>query len=94
MRKICGVADKAVGGVGLCGGRTNNDTVDAGEALNFWRVLIAGKKDKRLSPNAEMKLPHEPWLEFKMLKIKNQLYLRQTATFRPRDLWGRLYGYI
>jgi hypothetical protein len=40
-----------------------------------------------------MKLPGEAWLEFKILKIKNQLHLRQTAAFRPKALWGRLYWY-
>ena len=88
-----GVADKFVGGVGLRRGRTNNNTINAGDALDFWRVLIADKEDKRLLLYAEMKLPGEAWLEFKILTIKNQLHLQQTATFRPKGLWGRLYWY-
>jgi len=91
--KMRGVADKMVGGVGLRRGRTNSNVINAGDALDFWRVLIADKEDKRLLLYAEMKLPGEAWLEFKILKIKNQLHLRQTATFRPKGLWGRLYWY-
>jgi hypothetical protein len=39
---------------------------------------------------AEMKLPGEAWLEF---KITNDNVLEQTATFRPLGIWGRLYWY-
>ncbi len=91
--KMRGIADKMVGGVGLRRGRTNNNIINAGDALDFWRVLIADKEDKRLLLYAEMKLPGEAWLEFKILKIKNELHLQQTATFRPKGLWGRLYWY-
>ena len=91
--RIRGMADKMMGGVGLRRGRTNNNIINSGDALDFWRVLIADKEDKRLLLYAEMKLPGEAWLEFKILKIKNQLHLQQTATFRPKGLWGRLYWY-
>jgi hypothetical protein len=37
-----------------------------------------------------MKLPGEAWLEF---KISDNGVLTQTATFRPRGLFGRLYWY-
>jgi hypothetical protein len=43
---------------------------------------------KRLLLFAEMKLPGEAWLEF---NIDEKNYLHQTATFRPKGLWGRLY---
>ena len=42
---------------------------------------------------AEMKVPGEAWLEFKIMKKDNKQYLRQTATFRPKGLWGRMYWY-
>jgi hypothetical protein len=61
----------------------------AGEALDFWRVLYADKNEGRLLLYAEMKLPGEAWLEFKIVDDK----LVQTATFRPLGLWGRLYWY-
>ena len=85
--------DKMAGGVGLRRGRTNNSDIHPGDALDFWRVLIADKKNKRLLLYAEMKLPGEAWLEFRIMKKHNKIQLRQTATFRPKGLWGRLYWY-
>jgi hypothetical protein len=91
--KIRGFLDKLVGGVGLRRGRTNVHDIHPGDALDFWRVLIADKEHRRLLLFAEMKLPGEAWLEFRIMKRQNQLQLRQTATFRPRGLWGRIYWY-
>lgn len=91
--KIRGFMDKLVGGVGLRRGRTNVHDIHPGDALDFWRVLIADKEQKRLLLFAEMKLPGEAWLEFRLLKRHNRWFLRQTATFRPRGVWGRLYWY-
>jgi len=88
--KIRGFMDKLFGGVGLRRGRTDPHRIYAGDALDFWRVLLADKKAKRLLLFAEMKLPGEAWLEF---KIDEQNVLHQTATFRPRGLKGRLYWY-
>jgi uncharacterized protein YbjT (DUF2867 family) len=91
--KIRGLMDKVVGGVGLRRGRTNTKDIHPGDALDFWRVLVADKNNKRLLLFAEMKLPGEAWLEFRIMKRHNKIQLRQTATFRPRGLWGRLYWY-
>jgi uncharacterized protein YbjT (DUF2867 family) len=88
--KIRGFMDKLSGGVGLRRGRTHPDRIYAGDSLDFWRVLLADKKAKRLLLFAEMKLPGEAWLEF---KIDDDNVLHQTATFRPRGLRGRLYWY-
>ncbi|MDO6807047.1 SDR family oxidoreductase [Zobellia galactanivorans] len=88
--KIRGIIDKFSGGVGLRRGRTHPDKIFAGDSLDFWRVLLADKKAKRLLLFAEMKLPGEAWLEF---KIDEHNILHQTATFRPRGLKGRLYWY-
>ncbi|MDX1767023.1 MAG: SDR family oxidoreductase [Arenibacter troitsensis] len=87
--KIRGYLDKLVGGIGLRRGRTHVSELAAGDALDFWRVIFSDKKEKKLLLYAEMKLPGEAWLEF---KIDNGL-LKQTATFRPRGLAGRLYWY-
>jgi len=92
--KIRGYVDKAVGGVGLRRGRRSHDQLVAGYSLDFWRVLVADKKEGRLLLFAEMKLPGEAWLEFKLSKDaagKNKI--TQTATFRPHGLFGRLYWY-
>ncbi|MFZ4769150.1 MAG: SDR family oxidoreductase [Ferruginibacter sp.] len=91
--KIRGLLDKFAGGVGLRRGRTNAHSIQTGDALDFWRVLVADKKHNRLLLFAEMKLPGEAWLEFRIMKKHHKIQLRQTATFRPKGLWGRLYWY-
>ena len=60
--------------------------------LKAQRIDLAKKINKeegKLILFAEMKLPGEAWLEFKI--INNTLY--QSATFRPRGIWGKLYWY-
>ncbi len=84
-----GFIDKLFGGVGSRRGRTNKQTIHSGDALDFWRVLYANKEEGKLILFAEMKLPGEAWLEFKI--IQNTLY--QSATFRPKGIWGKLYWY-
>jgi hypothetical protein len=88
--RIRGFIDKLFGGVGLRRGRKNQNDISPGEALDFWRVLIADRKEKRLLLFAEMRLPGEAWLEF---RIDSNNILHQTATFRPLGLWGRIYWY-
>ena len=87
---IRGFLDKLAGGVGLTRGRKNQTDISPGDSLDFWRVLIADKSEKRLLLFAEMKLPGEAWLEF---KIDDNNTLHQTATFRPLGLLGRVYWY-
>lgn len=88
--EIRGFMDQLVGGVGMRRGRKSNTDLNPGDALDFWRVLIADKDEKRLLLYAEMKLPGEAWLEF---RIDGNGILTQTATFRPLGLLGRLYWY-
>lgn len=85
-----GAMDRLVGGVGLRRGRRNATHLIAGDSLDFWRVLYADRASKRLLLFAEMKLPGEAWLEFKV----DDGCLYQTATFRPLGLWGRIYWYL
>lgn len=87
--KLRGYIDKLFGGIGLRRGRTHPTDLFTGDALDFWRVIFSDKKKKKLLLYAEMKLPGEAWLEF---KIENGL-LKQTATFRPRGIAGRLYWF-
>jgi uncharacterized protein YbjT (DUF2867 family) len=87
--RIRGALDKMVGGVGLRRGRTDEKNLKAGDAVDFWRVLYADKEDQRLLLFAEMKLPGEAWLDF---HIKDGV-LWQTATFRPKGVFGRLYWF-
>ncbi|HKI87862.1 MAG TPA: SDR family oxidoreductase [Draconibacterium sp.] len=86
--KTRGFFDQLLGGVGLMRGRTLPDEINPGDALDFWRVLYASREKKRLLLFAEMKLPGEAWLEF---RIDENNILRQTATFRPRGIFGRMY---
>jgi len=90
---IRGFMDKLFGGVGLRRGRTNKNTINSGDTIDFWRVLIADKQNKRLLLYAEMKLPGEAWLEFKIIPKNGIMHLQQRATFRPKGLLGRLYWY-
>ncbi|MBG7629001.1 MAG: SDR family oxidoreductase [Bacteroidetes bacterium] len=87
--KLRGFLDKIFGGIGLRRGRTNPTTLHIGDSLDFWRVIYADKNKQKLLLYAEMKLPGEAWLEF---KIKDNI-LYQTATFRPKGVAGRLYWY-
>lgn len=87
--KFRGFFDRLVGGVGLRRGRTHEHQLSVGDAIDFWRVLYADKEEGRLLLFAEMKLPGEAWLEFKI--VNGTLW--QTATFRPKGLWGRIYWY-
>jgi hypothetical protein len=91
--RIRGFIDKLFGGVGLRRGRTNPDEINTGDVIDFWRVLLADKENMRLLLYAEMKLPGEAWLEFKIYTKDHEYYLNQTATFRPHGLAGRLYWY-
>jgi len=84
-----GFIDKLFGGVGLRRGRTRQNEINPGDAIDFWRVLYANKSEGRLLLFAEMKLPGEAWLDFKIDSGK----LIQTATFRPKGLLGRFYWY-
>ncbi|MEO6630344.1 MAG: SDR family oxidoreductase, partial [Mucilaginibacter sp.] len=86
-----GFLDKVAGGVGSRRGRTSNINISPGDAIDFWRVLLADKPHKRLLLYAEMKLPGEAWLEFKIVERHGETFLSQVATFRPKGLWGRLY---
>ncbi len=87
--ELRGFIDKLYGGVGIRRGRTSETSLNTGDALDFWRVLYADKSEGRLLLFAEMKLPGEAWLEFRIQG--NELV--QIATFRPLGLYGRLYWY-
>ena len=91
--RIRGSIDRIVGGVGLRRGRTSNSSLSPGDVVDFWRVLLVDEACKRLLLYAEMKLPGEAWLEFKITEEEGEKKLSQIATFRPRGLWGRMYWY-
>jgi uncharacterized protein YbjT (DUF2867 family) len=88
--KLRGFIDKIFGGVGLDRGRRHPTDIHEGDSLDFWRVLLADKENGHLLLYAEMLVPGEAWLEW---KIKEDTLL-QTATFRPKGVLGRLYWYL
>jgi uncharacterized protein YbjT (DUF2867 family) len=88
--ELRGFIDQIFGGVGMRRGRKSDTELNTGDTLDFWRVMIANKEEKRLLLYAEMKLPGEAWLEFKIDKNDR---LIQTATFRPKGILGRLYWF-
>ena len=87
--EIRGFLDKLAGGVGLRRGRKNPHDIETGDSLDFWRVIYVNRTEKRMLLYAEMKLPGDAWLEFRITDGE----LVQTATFRPLGLMGRLYWY-
>lgn len=89
--EIRGFIDKVIGGVGLRRGRENQFEIQNGDSLDFWRVAYANKNEKRLLLFAEMKLPGDAWLEF---RIDSNNIIHQRATFRPLGLKGRAYWYL
>ena len=89
---IRGMIDKLIGGAGLNRGRRHPTEIQVGDSIDFWRVLQADDKNGHLILYAEMKIPGEAWLEFEINKSKS--VLKQTATFRPKGIWGRIYWYL
>ena len=91
--KIRGLMDRLAGGSGLRRGRRHPVDLTVGEALDFWRVLDVDPPH-RLLLLAEMKLPGEATLEFRVAPVREgEVELRQISRFRPRGLWGILYWY-
>lgn len=89
-----GLIDKFVGGVGLNRGRRHPSEILAGDSIDFWRVIRADKALGDLILFAGMKVPGEAWLQFKVEQEDQRWYLYQTATFRPKGMYGRLYWYM
>ena len=91
---IRGGLDRLAGGPGLRRGRRNPDTLRYGDALDFWRV-VGFDQDSYLSLRAEMRLPGQALLEFRIQPDgAQQCTLRQTALFEPKGLFGLLYWYV
>lgn len=91
--KVRGWIDVLFGGPGLRRGRRDPEQVSYGEALDFWRV-VALEPNRRLALRAEMKLPGEALLEFRIEPgADGHCTLEQKALFLPRGLAGLLYWY-
>ncbi|MGB0766970.1 MAG: DUF2867 domain-containing protein [Phycisphaeraceae bacterium] len=90
--RLRGAMDALIGGPGLRRGRRHPDELLPGEAMDFWRVEEV-EPYERLTLRAEMKLPGEAWLRWEVCPDDDSgdIYLEQTAAFRPRGLPGLLY---
>ncbi len=92
--KLRGALDKLFGGVGMRRGRRDQKELQAGDAVDFWRVKHINPP-YRLVLVAEMRLPGEAVLEFRLKSLPSgQTYLSQTARFFPHGIWGILYWYV
>jgi hypothetical protein len=90
--RVRGLLDQLWGGPGLRRGRRDPHTVRVGDFVDFWRVEeVSAPFSLRL--HAEMLLPGDAWLEWHITPAADGCELRQTATFQPRGLLGRLYWY-
>ena len=96
--RVRGFMDRLVGGPGLRRGRRDPETVEYGDALDFWRVTGVDREPprRRLALRADMKLPGEALLEFEIEdrepgEGEGRTKLVQTARFQPRGLAGLLY---
>lgn len=91
--RIRGLIDRAIGGVGMRKGRRSLKELKPGDVIDFWRVLYVDPKKWCLILLAEMKLPGDAWLTFTIQKQNQRYQLTQTAIFRSKGVWGRLYWY-
>jgi uncharacterized protein YbjT (DUF2867 family) len=87
---VRGFVDKLVGGVGMRRGRRDPNVLRVGDPLDFWRVEVL-EPDARVRLHAEMKLPGEAWLEWRIDPDGDGSRVHQLARFHPRGLWGRAY---
>lgn len=86
-----GIVDSLVGGVGIRRGRRDSEHLRTGDALDFWRVeeIVPGQ---RLVLRAEMRLPGEALLEFRLeTDDEGRTVVNQHARFRPKSLAGHVY---
>ncbi len=91
--RLRGRLDRLLGGVGFRGGRRHPSALRVGDALDFWRVLEV-EAPWRLLLLAEMKLPGEALLEFRLEpRPEDQTELSLEARFLPQGLAGLAYWY-
>jgi hypothetical protein len=92
--RLRGWIDRRLGGVGMPRVRRDPDDCVAGDIIDGWRVE-ACEPDRLLRLAAGLKLPGRGWLEFRVDPLDGgaRSLIRQTATFDPRGVSGRLYWY-
>ncbi|GAB7080998.1 SDR family oxidoreductase [Megalodesulfovibrio paquesii] len=100
--RLRGWLDTLAGGPGLRRGRRDPEQLFIGDALDFWRVLDVQapgtSQQARLMLLAEMRLPGEALLEFRLSRLQGgagaggeRTELVQRSRFLPRGLAGLAY---
>jgi hypothetical protein len=92
--RLRGWIDRGMGGLGMPRTRRDPDDCVVGDIIDGWRVE-AHEPDRLLRLSAGLKLPGRGWLEFRVDPLDGgaRSLIRQTATFDPRGVAGRLYWY-
>jgi uncharacterized protein YbjT (DUF2867 family) len=92
--RLRGWLDRLAGGIGFRSGRRHPTELRVGDALDFWRLLEV-EAPRRLLLLAEMKLPGEALLEFRLTPAGDgQVELALLARFLPRGLAGLAYWHV
>lgn len=91
--RLRGIADRAVGGVGMRLGRRDAARLRVGDALDFWRVEEIDRPSL-LRLRAEMRVPGRAWLQYEVAPADDGSRLVQTAFFEPKGLPGLVYWYL
>ena len=92
--RLRGWLDRRLGGIGMPRHRRDHDACVVGDVIDGWRVE-AYEPDRLMRLAAGLKLPGRGWLEFSVAPLGGgrRSLIRQTATFEPRGVAGRLYWY-
>ncbi len=91
--ELRGEIDSLFGGAGLRRGRRHPERLYPGDALDFWRVLDV-RQPNYLLLLAEMKMPGEITLEFRVHSLKDgRTEVQQLFRFLPKGLLGIIYWY-
>ncbi len=91
---VRGLMDRLAGGIGLRLGRRNPLELHPGDSVDFFRVLDV-QENHRLYLLAEMKIPGEATLEFRIRSLEDgNTELQQISRFLPHGLTGLIYWYM
>jgi uncharacterized protein YbjT (DUF2867 family) len=93
MWRTRGMMDRMLMGVGDSRGRKHYSSLEAGDVIDFWRVEEL-TENQRLLLRAEMKIPGQAWMEFKIVPAVQKTGLVVCAYFAPRGWFGSPYWYI
>jgi uncharacterized protein YbjT (DUF2867 family) len=89
---IRGFMDIVLGGPGRRRGRRDQYALMPGDVLEWWRVEEVDAP-RLLRLKAEMVMPGDGWLQYELVPDGDGTIVRQTATFDPKGILGRLYWY-